>query len=580
MRRRRKALSHGSTRARQRTLAPDNGLDGRGEPGAYAGEELDIVMPVPMSLEQVSVVCFQPASHKKCDRILSGTIQLESGLNLNSRIASGIYRPQHSAGSRTTNQGVTRLQRSNSTDETLSMSSRTSSTPARSVKLPTLTKNTPKSNSSKSAIKPCRKNLGGTSSGKTTKSQPNRTKKELANNVDLKPGSAQQGNVSGKPPKKPRSVPLLAAITPDNVEEEKAKFFSSNYSYNPQFTYKTPPSAKCLQRHGKASDKLIQSAIKIFKVTLERFKTYKKFETSTGGRPITTSQFTSMFHQYLAQEGLVNKVALNLSVTLVARALMTRMNGRPTLNVRPNILKSQWSDGLLRHEIGTHYIRSANNCEHPWSSAKVRRSHRIGPVKATEEGIASLHSVLLRKEPVLFRSAMLYYSTYTASKMSFVGLFADLGVYVEDPDIRWEYCLRAKRGQVDTSKPGCFKKDQVYLEGALKVLRYRHVIDFHTLYKLGKVALEDVENLKGHADLDSPNLKIPTFMEDLKEYRKRLDYIMLKNGLNDEELAVLYPEESPCKAVAVTLPVEREESCDVLEEAGLSSDADDNSEVH
>lgn len=127
---------------------------------------------------------------------------------------------------------------------------------------------------------------------------------------------------------------------------------------------------------------------------------------------------------------------------------------------------------------------------------------------------------------------------------------------------------------------GCFKKDQVYLEGALKVLRYRHVIDFHTLYKLGKVALEDVENLKGHADLDSPNLKIPTFMEDLKEYRKRLDYIMLKNGLNDEELAVLYPEESPCKAVAVTLPVEREESCDVLEEAGLSSDADDNSEVH
>ena len=48
MRRRRKALSNGSTRARQRTLAPDNGLDGRGEPGAYAGEELDIVMPVPV----------------------------------------------------------------------------------------------------------------------------------------------------------------------------------------------------------------------------------------------------------------------------------------------------------------------------------------------------------------------------------------------------------------------------------------------------------------------------------------------------------------------------------------------------
>ena len=92
--------------------------------------------------------------------------------------------------------------------------------------------------------------------------------------------------------------------------------------------------------------------MQVLQATLLRFKTYKRFEASTGGRSISGSQFTAMFQQYLAQEGLTNKVALNLSDSLVARALMTRTNGKPTLNARPNALKSQWSDGLLRHEIG------------------------------------------------------------------------------------------------------------------------------------------------------------------------------------------------------------------------------------
>ena len=38
--------------------------------------------------------------------------------------------------------------------------------------------------------------------------------------------------------------------------------------------------------------------------------------------------------------------------------------------------------------------------------------------------------------------------------MSFAELFKDLSQFVKDPDVRWEYCLRAKRGQTDTSVPG------------------------------------------------------------------------------------------------------------------------------
>ena len=49
---------------------------------------------------------------------------------------------------------------------------------------------------------------------------------------------------------------------------------------------------------------------------------------------------------------------------------------------------------------------------------------------------------------------MLYYAAYKASKLSFVELFKDLGQFTESPEVRWDYCLRTKRGQVDTSKPG------------------------------------------------------------------------------------------------------------------------------
>lgn len=76
------------------------------------------------------------------------------------------------------------------------------------------------------------------------------------------------------------------------------------------------------------------------------------------------------------------------------------------------------------------------------------------PANPTEEGLASLHSVLLRKDPSLWRCALLYYVAYKATFLSLKDLFRDVGRFVTDPHVRWDYCIRAKRGQVDTSMPG------------------------------------------------------------------------------------------------------------------------------
>ena len=74
------------------------------------------------------------------------------------------------------------------------------------------------------------------------------------------------------------------------------------------------------------------------------------------------------------------------------------------------------------------------------------------------------------KQPFLYRIALYYYGAYMASKMSFVELFNDIGKYIDDPMSCWKYVVRWKRGIVDTKEPGCFCKDQVYLEGAVEIL--------------------------------------------------------------------------------------------------------------
>ena len=54
----------------------------------------------------------------------------------------------------------------------------------------------------------------------------------------------------------------------------------------------------------------------------------------------------------------------------------------------------------------------------------------------------------------MWRAAMLYYTVVRASDLSFSALFHDLAKFAREPAVRWDYCLRAKRGLSDTSEPG------------------------------------------------------------------------------------------------------------------------------
>ncbi|XP_052251711.1 putative tyrosine carboxypeptidase MATCAP2 isoform X2 [Dreissena polymorpha] len=331
-----------------------------------------------------------------------------------------------------------------------------------------------------------------------------------------------------------KKLPLLAAIKPENEKSERDRFIRSNFNYNPVFIYRFPAEEDILDKLGKPSDKYLNIAILIMEKAMERYGSYEQFEEQTGRKILQRSQIMALIQRYLKRDEVEREIMINLSEDLLSRGSMTRVKGKPTLNVRIVNLRELWVEGLLRHEIGTHYLRSYNNKFQEWYNWKVRKDLGIKPANPTEEGLASLHSVLLRKDPCLWRISLLYYVAYKSAFMSLKDLFHDLSQYVSDPVARWDYCLRAKRGQVDTSKPGGFCKDQVYLEGALQILKNRRQIDFHLLVQLGKISWEDIDKLQLLGNLD--DTKVPFFMQDLAAYHSCLDKICESNGLTQEVL--------------------------------------------
>ncbi|XP_061598067.1 putative tyrosine carboxypeptidase MATCAP2 [Cololabis saira] len=335
----------------------------------------------------------------------------------------------------------------------------------------------------------------------------------------------------------PKKLCILTAIKPCNVETERHTFFKLDFNYNPQFEYSSPVSSVVLARYNKPSDCFLTQAVHIMELVLERYGSYERFEQATGGPLLSKSQISNNVRKYMEKEGCMGEIVVQLTDDLLSGASMTVVSSRPTLTINISSTREHWLEGLLRHEISTHYFRGVNNSHQPWNNRWGRKRFQLKPLNPTEEGLASIHSVLFREDPTVWRPALLYYTVYQASRMSFAQLFQNLGRFVQDPSTRWGYCVRAKRGQTDTAEPGCFSKDQVYLNGILKILRYRDKINFPLLMALGKVSFEDVDRLKPMAKMD--NIRIPHYMQDQQKYAEQLTNIMAVNQLTDEELKTI-----------------------------------------
>jgi len=319
---------------------------------------------------------------------------------------------------------------------------------------------------------------------------------------------------------------LISKLTPTNLNEEKQKFFQSDFKYNPQFIYLEPIDLKSLTRYGKPTEYLSKLAQEILDQAFMN-QTYQEL-SETEGEVISSGETYNLIHKFLKMHQLDKRFQVVTDPSISSRATATSN----LIKLRPNTqFRKEGILAMLYHEVGTHVLRRINYEKQSWYKKKRKYGLTHSYLK-TEEGLAVIHGHLPRTNKLMWRSALKYLAVTRAYHSSFSQLFAWISQYRDSPEANWRFCVRLKRGLTDTSQPGGFTKDLVYFAGFVKVWRWlnEHNFEVDDLY-YGKLAIEDLEIAKKLNPSYQPIL--PSFyLANKNQYRQRVQKIGEVNFLS------------------------------------------------
>lgn len=301
---------------------------------------------------------------------------------------------------------------------------------------------------------------------------------------------------------------FLQSLIPINLNEEKEKFFADQ-TYNPQFIYKEEIDQKKFNRYGKTVEKSLKIAQHI--VDKAYFERTEKDLQKLEGPIVSQKEIEKTTLTFLHMHNLHKRFKIVWSSSFITRATIST----DTLKLQlPADFRKEGLIGMLYHEVGTHALRRINDEQQPWY--KKKKKYKLAEYLQTEEGLASLHSLIPHTYKSAFNSALRYITVNKAQNGSFAQTWDFLGKYVQDPERRWTITFRQKRGLTDTSQPGGYSKDLVYFVGLIDVYHWleKNNYDITNLY-FGKIALEDVEKAKMLNQKFTPAL--PTFFSLSKE---------------------------------------------------------------
>jgi hypothetical protein len=324
---------------------------------------------------------------------------------------------------------------------------------------------------------------------------------------------------------------LIKRLTPTNLLEEK-KHFLADTSYNPQFTYAEPISEDDLYKYGYHNPNFVELAQEI----LDRayFSSNELDLRMNQGRLYSEQEVTDKAYHFLQMHDLEEKIKIMWSSSFVSRASINS----ESLKLRTGSeFRKENLLGMLYHEIGTHAIRRANYEKQPWFRKK--KKHGFSSYLKTEEGLASLHSLLPITNKSAYSTAIRYVASNFAQQHSFAETWNLLSSYLDDTETRWMVCLRQKRGMTDTSKPGGFTKDLVYFEGMVKMYHWlkQHDFDLTTIY-FGKLSYKDVDKAK-ELNPDFEPLLPSFFTLDKDQYAQQISSIGQTNQFDQVDEGIL-----------------------------------------
>lgn len=328
-------------------------------------------------------------------------------------------------------------------------------------------------------------------------------------------------------------LPIFKYITPINAEDERKRFFqkfSTRNPYNPKFIY--PKMDIDLSTIYSILEKLQvdkSSLGSLFWKKVEELKTRVSLLENLTARGIT--RYSSILYGK-PSKGLFNRAKNLFNNTSIPEeikyevkpgALKQRMEDalkryrlnnwkvkiRKNMNPRVNVnvidrrveingnylYHEEEARGLEVHEVSTHILRVENGSHQPFAIFEIGLAHH----EETEEGLAAWNEerVLHLREDLMLLYAGRVLACSLSLKKSFWGVFSYLVSRVS-PYRAYYITQRIKRGFKDTSQPGAFTKDYVYMSGLEKIKRFLKVNNRSRLELLymGKFGLDDLKQVK------------------------------------------------------------------------------------
>jgi len=342
-----------------------------------------------------------------------------------------------------------------------------------------------------------------------------------------------------------RQIKLLYHLKPVNLAEEKNKFHH-DHSYNPQFEYPElmfdplhlKEKLRKLRREIEGEEALSQ----LFRKKIEEIEKkihllemrgtahFTKASIDLFGEPtkklkeraqeklnlkpkkflpqekLDTDQIIYEFEDVFRRYGL-DQWKVKLKKDMVAVVMAGKRN---VLFMREKV---KFSKNRLRmviaHEIETHILTAENGKAQNY--ALFNRG--FADYLQTQEGLAiwNQEQVSTIDNEKNYRTSALVFVVDFAMRHSFAETFdycQKLGMNVNRA---FQTTLKVKRGLEDTSKPGAFTKELVYLRGYLEIKDFvAHGGDIKDLY-YGKYSLEDLDLIKQVPYLLEPRI-LPEFL--------------------------------------------------------------------
>ncbi|OGJ38372.1 MAG: hypothetical protein A2383_03915 [Candidatus Pacebacteria bacterium RIFOXYB1_FULL_39_46] len=283
---------------------------------------------------------------------------------------------------------------------------------------------------------------------------------------------------------------LISDLNPINYQEQKNQFLA-NPNFNPQFRYVRQFSTEELLSKGLPSTNYLSLAQQILDTASSQF-TPEEFENRRGPL-LDQATVTKAIKDFIAAHHLETQISLVWSEEFVSRASVTDEN---LVKLRlPCLIREQDLTGLIYHELGTHALRRLNYFQQPWY--KKKRKFGFSPYIKTEEGLASIHSLLPQTDPIAYLAAINYLTIQQAQTSSFLEIWHFIRQYITDEERAFAMTFKKKRGLTDTSQPGGFTKDLVYFEGLAEITKFLINNDFpiKELY-FGKISWQDIDRAK------------------------------------------------------------------------------------